>query len=163
MLGWLQEPALGRAFVEEALGERGRWLAAQNPAWQFAVDAAAQHQLTEADWLTGPTPAAAFTSDKQLLADPARAARLLAEALPQEPAATQVALLGALEAWPLAASLPVDLARRLAPLLASRAKEVRQLAARWLARMADNPLLPRLWARAEPFCKSSASYSAALS
>jgi hypothetical protein len=34
--------------------------------------------------------------------------------------------------------------------LAGRSKEARQTAARWLARTTDNPLLARLWARAEP-------------
>jgi len=38
----------------------------------------------------------------------------------------------------------------LTPLLAGRAKEPRQTAARYLARTADNALLGRLWARAEP-------------
>ncbi|GAA4506362.1 hypothetical protein GCM10023172_35540 [Hymenobacter ginsengisoli] len=150
VLRWVKEQPWAAPFVEEALGERGRWLAAQNPDWQLAVDAAARHQLTEADWLTGTPAHRRLFLEQQLLAGPARAAQLLAEALPQEPGAAQVALLGAFEVLPLAAPLPAELGPVLEPLLASRAKEVRQTAARWLARTADNTLLPRLWARAEP-------------
>ncbi len=150
VLEWLQDQVWAAPLVERALGARGQWLAAQNPDWLFAVDAAARPAPTEADWHTGPTPRRRLFLEKLLRTDPAQAARLLADALPQEAAATQVALLGALDALPLAPPLPADLAPALAPLLASRSKEVRQTAARWLARVADSPLLPRLWARAEP-------------
>jgi len=149
VLGWVKEQPGAALLTEETLGERGRWLAAQNPDWQAILKAAAGHQPTEADWRTGPAPRRRLYLEQQLLADPAQAAQLLAEALPQEPAAAQVALLAALEAWPLAEPLPAALAPVLEPLLASRAKEVRQTAARWLARTTGNELLPRLWARAE--------------
>ena len=150
VLSWLQDQSWAAPFVEGALGARGQWLAAQNPDWLFAVDAAARHAPTEADWHTGPTPRRRLFLEKLLLTDPAHAARLLADALPQEAAATQVALLGALDALPLAPPLPAEFGPALVPLLASRGKEVRQAAARWLARVADSPLLPRLWGRAEP-------------
>ncbi|QKG56535.1 hypothetical protein GKZ68_07760 [Hymenobacter sp. BRD128] len=153
VLGWVQEQPWAAPFVEEALGERGRWLAAQNSAWHFILVAATQHVPTEADWLTGPPPRRRLYLEQQLLADPGHAARLLAETLPQEPAATQVALLGALDALPLAAPLPTEFGPVLEPVLISRAKEVRQTAARWLARTAENPLLPRLWGRAAPLIK----------
>ncbi|AMR26487.1 hypothetical protein A0257_04785 [Hymenobacter psoromatis] len=150
VLSWLQDQSWAAPFVEGALGARGQWLAAQNPNWLFAVAAAARHAPTEADWHTGPTPRRRLFLEKLLLTDPARATHLLADALPQEAAATQVALLGALDTLPLAAPLPADFAPTLVPLLAARGKEVRQAAARWLARVADSPLLPRLWARAAP-------------
>lgn len=153
VLGWLQDQPWAAPLVEGALGARGQWLAAQNPDWLFAVAAAARHAPTEADWHTGPTPRRQLFLQKLLLTDPAHAARLLADALPQEAAATQVALLGTLDALPLAPPLPADFGPALAPLLASRGKEVRQAAARWLARVADSPLLPRLWGRAEPLVR----------
>jgi hypothetical protein len=149
VVSWVKEQPWAAPFTEAALGERGRWLAAQNPDWQLMVDATARHQPTEADWHTGPTPRRRLYLEQLLLADPTQAARLLAEALPQEPAAAQVALLGALEAWPLAELLPVVFIPVFEPLLASRAREVRQVAARWLVRTTDTALLPRLWARAE--------------
>jgi hypothetical protein len=149
VLGCVKAQPETASFVAATLGERGRWLASQNPDWQSILDTTSA-QLTEADWRTGPAPRRRLYLEQQLLTDPARAAQLLAEALPQESAAAQAALLGALEAWPLAAPLPAELTPVLAPLLASRAKDVRQTAARWLARTAANELLPRLWARAEP-------------
>ena len=149
VLGWVKAQPETAPFAAATLGERGRWLASQNPDWQFILDTT-NEQPTEADWRTGSAPRRRLYLEQQLLADPSHAAQLLTEALPQEPAAAQVALLGALEAWPLAAPLPTELAPLLAPLLASRAKEVRQTAARWLARTTANELLPRLWARAEP-------------
>ncbi|TDN39463.1 hypothetical protein E4631_14520 [Hymenobacter sp. UV11] len=150
VLSWLKDQTWAAPLLEGALGARGQWLAAQNPDWFFAVDTAAQHAPTEADWHTDPHPRRQLFLEKLLLTDPAHAARLLADALPQEAAATQVALLDALDTLPLAPPLPADFAPTLAPLLASRSKEVRQITARWLARVADSPLLPRLWARAEP-------------
>jgi hypothetical protein len=153
VLGWVQEQSWAAPFVEDVLGERGRWLAAQNADWQLAVDAAATHLPTEADWLTGNSSRRRLYLEQQLLADPGHAARLLAATLPQEPAATQVALLGALDVLPLAAPLPAELGPVLEPLLISRAKEVRQTASRWLARTTANALLPRLWARAAPLIR----------
>ena len=148
VLGWLHEHKAAAPAVADALGERGRWLAAQNPEWQFVL--AAGPAPAETDWHTAPLPRRRFFLEKLLLSDLPRAAQLLADALPQEPAATQAVLLGALAALPPAAPLPGELAPVLEPLLASRAKEVRQAAARWLARTADAALLTRLWARAEP-------------
>lgn len=150
VLAWVAAQPWAAPFVAEALGERGGWLAAQNPDWHFVVEAAARHLPTEADWHTGAAPRRRLYLEQLLPADPAHAAQLLTETLPQEATATQVALLGALDAWPLATPLPAEFGPTLAPLLASRAKEVRQTAARWLARTTDSPLLPRLWARAEP-------------
>jgi hypothetical protein len=151
VLGWLQTEKPAAPLVANALGERGRWLAAQNSDWQFILAATAPEAApAEADWQTGTLPQRRLFLEHLLRTDPARAAQLLAETLPQEPAATQTALLGALEVLPLAVPLPAQFSPVLEPLLAGRAKEARQTAARWLARTADNPLLARLWARAAP-------------
>lgn len=150
VLGWLADNKPAAPLVANALGERGRWLAGQNPDWQFILTTGPATGPTEADWHTGTLPQRRLFLESLLRTDPARAAQLLAATLPQEPAATQTALLGALEALPPAAPLPAEFGPVLAPLLAGRAKEARQTAARWLARTADNDLLPRLWARAEP-------------
>jgi hypothetical protein len=150
VLDWLHTEKIADPLLARALGERGRWLAAQNPDWQLRLAAGPEGGPAETDWHTGTLPQRRLFLENVLRTDPARAARLLAETLPQEPAATQTALLGALEALPPAAPLPAEFGPVLGPLLASRAKEARQTAARWLARTADSPLLPRLWARAEP-------------
>ncbi len=149
VLDWLQAEKSAALSLVTPLGERGRWLAAQNSDWQPLLAVAPAAGSAEADWHTGTLPQRQLFLAGLLRTDPARAAQLLAETLPQEPAATQAALLGTLAALPPAAPLPPEFGPMLAPLLASRAKEVRQTAARWLARTAESPLLPRLWARAE--------------
>ncbi len=153
VLDWLQAEKSAALPLVAPLGERGRWLAAQNPDWQPLLAADSAVDSTEADWHTGTLPQRQFFLENLLRTDPARAAQLLAATLPQESAATQAALLGTLAALPPAAPLPTEFGPVLAPLLASRAKEARQTAARWLARTAESPLLPRLWARAEPLLR----------
>ena len=150
VLGWLEDNKPAAPLAARALGERGRWLAAQNPDWQFILTAASEAGPSDADWKTGTLPQRRLFLESLLRTDPARAAQLLAETLPQEPAATQTALLGTLAALPIATPLPAEFNPVLMPLLAGRAKEARQTAARYLARTADNALLARLWARAEP-------------
>jgi len=150
VLGWLEDNKPAAPLVASALGERGRWLAAQNPDWQFILTTGPEAGPSEADWQTGTLPQRRLFLENLLRTDPARAAQLLAETLPQEPAATQTALLGALEALPIAAPLPAEFGPALTPLLAGRAKEARQTATRYLARTAGNDLLARLWGRAEP-------------
>jgi hypothetical protein len=149
-LGWLEGNKPAAPLAAPALGERGHWLAAQNPDWQFILTAAPEAGPSETDWQTGTLPQRRLFLESLLRTDPARAAQLLAETLPQEPAATQTALLGALDALPIAAPLPAEFVPVLTPLLAGRAKEARQTATRYLARTAGNDLLARLWARAEP-------------
>lgn len=150
VLDWLLTEKIADPLLARALGERGRWLAGQNPDWQLLLTASQETGPAEADWHTGTLPQRQLFLANLLRTDPVRAAQLLAETLPQEPAATQTALLRTLEELPPAAPLPAEFGPVLAPLLAGRAKEVRQTAARWLARTAGSPLLPRLWARAEP-------------
>lgn len=149
VLGWLQDQSWAAPFIEVALGARP---VAGGPKHRLALcrGCGRQARAHRGRLAHRPAPRRQLFLEKLLLTDPAHAARLLADALSQEAAATQVALLGALDALPLAPPLPADFAPALAPLLASRGKEVRQTAARWLARVADSPLLPRLWTRAEP-------------
>ncbi len=153
VLDWLQAEKSAARPLLAPLGERGRWLAAQHADWQFLLTADPAAGSTEADWHTGALPQRQLFLENLLRTDPTRAARLLADTLPQEPAATQAVLLSTLAALPAAAPLPTEFGPVLTPLLASRAKEVRQTAARWLAHTADSPLLPRLWVRAEPLLR----------
>nr|WP_262907962.1 DUF5691 domain-containing protein [Hymenobacter sp. 15J16-1T3B] len=92
----LLDYAHGRPELRETaaavLGARGRWLLGLNPAWAPLLATAPDDET----WATG-TPAqrrAVLLGLMQHAPDRARA--LLAEALPQEPAKQQVALLGTL-------------------------------------------------------------------
>ncbi|HEX8658378.1 MAG TPA: DUF5691 domain-containing protein [Hymenobacter sp.] len=126
------------------LGERGHWLAQQNPEWQ-PVLAKAHPSNDPATWETGTL--AERRSYLQLLhqADPDQARQLLAAALPTERAATQAALLGELEPTVTAADEPL-----LATYLAAKSKEVRQTVVPLLVRLPHSALAERLWQRAAP-------------
>ncbi|MBT9395504.1 hypothetical protein KLP40_20230 [Hymenobacter sp. NST-14] len=129
------------------LGERGRWLAAQNPAWQPVP--ASRPTAPPADelatWETGSLPERASFIRHLHQTDPAQARQLLAAALPTERAATQAALLAQLEP----AVSPADEAL-LAAYLRSKSKEVRQTVLPLLVRLPQSALVARLWERAAP-------------
>lgn len=126
------------------LGERGRWLAQQNPDWHAVL--APQHSAEDLGaWETGT-----LAQRKRFIAqlhqtDAEQARQLLATALPAEPAATQAALLGE-----LAPTITAADAALLTPYLASRSKEVRQTVVPLLVRLPQSELLERLWQRAVP-------------
>jgi hypothetical protein len=138
-----------RGHLAEVLGERGRWLAALNPAWAklfTTAGPAAQTDPTDlTTWETGLLPERlawlrqAFARD----ADAARA--LLLATLPTEPAKAQEALLKILAEHP-----HPDAEATLETLLKSRGQEVRRQAAALLVRLPGAALPDRLWARAAP-------------
>ncbi|MET4073256.1 DUF5691 domain-containing protein [Hymenobacter sp. UYCo722] len=126
------------------LGERGRWLARQNPDWQALV--APVHPSKDlATWETGDLRARRFFIQLLHQADPSQARELLAAVLPTEPAATQAALLSELEHTVTAADAPL-----LETYLTAKSKEVRQTVLPLLARLPGAPVLERLWQRAAP-------------
>ena len=137
-----------RTHLGAVLGERGRWLAALNPAWARLFAPASPAESDPADlttWETGLLPERlawlrqAFARD----ADTARA--LLLAALPTEPAKVQEALLKVLADY-----LHPDAEATLETLLKSRGQEVRRQAAALLVRLPGAALTERLWARAAP-------------
>ena len=126
------------------LGERGRWLAQVNPAWQaLAGDTSALSD--PATWETGSLLERRFFIHRLHRTDPAQARQLLAAVLPTEPAATQAALFSELEH-----SVAAEDDALLAPYLSSRSKEVRQVVVPLLVRLPGNALVERLWQRATP-------------
>ena len=126
------------------LGERGRWLAQQNPGWRSVL--ASQHSAEDVSiWETGTLPQRKRFMQQLHRTDPERARQLLVTALPAEPAATQAALLEELEPTLTAAD-----AALLSPYLTARSKEVRQTVVPLLVRLPGSDLLERLWQRAVP-------------
>ncbi|MDO7852089.1 SWIM zinc finger family protein [Hymenobacter convexus] len=158
LLNFAKTKGYERFLAEYAavLGTHGQWLLAQNPEWQKIAEAAAE--TTDAVWEHGTPLARRLFLEQLFETDPARAIGLLAEALPQEPAATQIKLLASIhgnfgQRYPLHPALgPV-----LEPLLKSRTRDVRQLGAKLLVQTTDNALLPRLQARAEALLDVKAS------
>ena len=126
------------------LGERGRWLAQQNPDWH-AVLAPEQSADDLGTWETGTLAQRKRFIGQLRQTDAALARQLLGAALPAEPAATQAALLGELAPTVTAAD-----AALLTSYLSSKSKEVRQTVVPLLVRLPTSELLERLWQRAVP-------------
>ncbi|UOR06810.1 DUF5691 domain-containing protein [Hymenobacter aerilatus] len=137
-------PTLHRAAAA-VLGQRGAWLAAQNPAWQTLLAASEQATDDAAIWETGAIRQRTFYLETLRRHNPAQARELLAAALPQEPAKHQAQLLET-----LAVQLSPDDAALLEQYLASKSKEVRQTVVPLLLRLPNTMLPERLWQRAEP-------------
>jgi hypothetical protein len=126
------------------LGERGRWLAQQNPDWHAVL----APQLPAEDlgaWETGTLAQRKRFIGQLRQTDTALARQLLGAALPAEPAATQVALLGE-----LAPTVEAADAALLTSYLSSKSKEVRQTVVPLLVRLPTSELLERLWQRTMP-------------
>jgi hypothetical protein len=126
------------------LGERGRWLAQQNPDWHAVL--APQHSAEDlGTWETGTLAQRKRFIGQLHQTDAEQARQLLATALPTEPAATQAALLG--ELAPTVAATDTAL---LTSYLSSKSKEVRQTVVPMLVRLPQSELLERLWQLAVP-------------
>lgn len=138
-----------RSHLADVLGERGRWLAALNPAWvKLFTTASAAPKTDPADptaWETGLLPERLAWLHQRFAQDADAARALLLAALPTEPAKAQEALLKI-----LAEHLHPDAEAPLETLLKSRGQEVRRQAAALLVRLPGAALAERLWARAVP-------------
>lgn len=94
-----------RSALAEVLGERGRWLARQNPAWRYLLREPVG-PLRPEDW-DGPDPDARIAYANGLYAaDPAAARELLRNSWPTLTAATKVHLLGVVERYGTKADQP---------------------------------------------------------
>jgi hypothetical protein len=127
------------------LGERGRWLAQQNPDWH-AVLAPEQPAKDLGAWETGTLAQRKRFIGQLRQTDAALARQLLGAALPAEPATTQAALLGE-----LAPTIEAADAALLTAYLSAKIKEVRQTVVPLLVRLPQSELLARLWQRAAPY------------
>lgn len=120
------------------LGERGRWLARQNPEWQGF-----DRFLDDRIWLEGTRKErAAFLSDLRE-EQPDRARRMLEETWPQESPAERVGFLHVLET-----NLSMEDEPFLESVLNDRRKDVRAAAAALLARLPLSRLAQRMTMRA---------------
>lgn len=128
-----------RPHLRTVLGERGRWLAACNPDWAFAVDASVAAEGTDAAeleraWQEGSADVR-LQAFQQLRAQDAEQARTrLQESLKTLSARERVDFITALQ--PELSDADAELLR---PLLKDRSREVRQLVGPMLARLPTAP------------------------
>ncbi|HEY7184859.1 MAG TPA: DUF5691 domain-containing protein [Blastocatellia bacterium] len=137
---------LGRAQEEApeeilpALGARGRWLAAQNPDWFYAVE-----RLDETLWETGGGAQRRAVLAELRKRDAARARGLLASSWERESPKGRADFLTALEN-----GLSLDDEAFLEAALDDRRKEVRGAAVDLLARLPESALRRRMFERVRP-------------
>ncbi|WP_126285481.1 DUF5691 domain-containing protein [Burkholderia stagnalis] len=143
---------LGKAAMlplwHDALGERGRWLASQNPDWDVRLKKLAPPDLDEAGllriWEEGDTSARADALRALRGIDAAKARDWLAGVLPKEKADSRQQFVNA-----MATHLCMDDEPLLESLLDDRAQSVRMAAADLLARLPASAFMRRMTARAD--------------
>lgn len=127
-----------RWLILPILGQRGRWLAEQNPAWRYAAA-----ESDETVWQTGSHDERLFLLQQLRRENPDRARELLTSTWSEETAKLRAAYLSAFVAGLRMADEPF-----LEKLLDDRSQEVRRTAADLLVRLAESHLVQRMIERA---------------
>jgi hypothetical protein len=134
-----------REVILPVLGERGRWLAVQNPEWAWAIGAAGENETV---WHAGERAARALFLQRLRRVNPGRARDLLAATWKEEPPEDRALFIGALDTGLSAEDEPF-----LEAALDDKRKEVRRMAAQLLARLPGSALVKRQTERAMPMLK----------
>jgi hypothetical protein len=136
-----------RPMLLAVLGERGRWLARQNPDWAYAGtgEAADEPAAIDATWQTGTIEARAPLLRRLRQMDPARGRELVASTWSAEQPSDRAAFLNAFEV-----GLTEDDEPFLEAALDDRRKEVRTAAAELLSRLPRSRLVRRMVERFAP-------------
>jgi hypothetical protein len=140
LLTWSRNWPEGQPGVTAVVGERGRWLAAQNPAWDYVLGA-----TDPAAWETGSRSARLAYLRRLREADKDAARGLLNQTWPDESPDDRPAFLAVLETGLSLADEPF-----LEAALDDRRKEVRDRAADFLVRLPESRLVARMVARVAP-------------
>ncbi|HVJ83459.1 MAG TPA: DUF5691 domain-containing protein, partial [Planctomycetia bacterium] len=131
------------------LGERGRWLAGENPAWEWASRSLLDAAPSESDWHEGPPPRRAAYLASLRAADPPAARLVLESSWKTEKADARIEFLALLQTGLSAADLPF-----LETALADRSDRVADEAARLCALLPDSPQSTFLRDRASEILES---------
>ena len=131
-----------RETVLPLLGQRGRWLATQNPEWAWAVGATAEDETI---WQVGDVAARLLFLQRQRRTAPAHARELLAASWSAETPEDRASFIAVLGIGLTPADEPL-----LEAALDDRRKEVRRHAVNLLAQLPDSALVRRLTERARP-------------
>ena len=129
-----------REWLLPVLGERGRWLATQNPQWAYAAgvqETADPEQI----WQEGSVAQRVSLLETERTSDPAKARARLEASLKELNAKERAPMVAALHA-----GLSMDDEPLLEKLLADRSKEVRENAAQLLTRLPDSAHSQRMTA-----------------
>ena len=129
-----------REWLLPVLGERGRWLAMQNPQWAYAAgvqETADPEQI----WQEGSVAQRVSLLETDRTSDPAKARARLEASLKELNAKERAPMVAALHA-----GLSMDDEPLLEKLLADRSKEVRENAAQLLTRLPDSAHSQRMTA-----------------
>lgn len=118
-----------REWLVPVLGERGRWLAAQNPQWAYAAGVQ-ETANAEQIWQEGSIAQRVSLLEAERETDPAQARARLEASLKELNAKERAPMVAALHA-----GLSMDDEPLLEKLLADRSKEVRENAAQLLTRL----------------------------
>ncbi len=128
-----------RSYIVPVLGQRGQWLAAQNPDWHYALP------VTAADWETGNLEARVAYLEQLRSHSPDQARDLLSASWSQESANDAAKLLEALrQGLSMADELFLE------EKLGDRRKKIRHAAARLLTYLPDSRLGQRMGERIKP-------------
>ncbi|MDX2232646.1 MAG: DUF5691 domain-containing protein [Leptolyngbyaceae cyanobacterium bins.349] len=130
-----------RPAIVPVLGQRGRWLAAQNPDWSYAVAL-----TTDTDWETGTTAARLLALQELRSHQPDLARELLQATWSQEAASDRAKFLETLQTGLSLADEPF-----LEQALGDRSKEVRRVAADLLASLPDSRLCQHVAVALSPY------------
>lgn len=138
-----------REPLRAALGQRGSWLAAQNPDWAFAALVGAE-PIERRLWEEGDADQRAVFLRRLRATEPAEARRLLEETFPDDSAKVRATLLPT-----LAERLGPEDEPFLAAVLGNdRGREVRQIAAALLSRLPASAFARRMTARLDSCIRS---------
>lgn len=131
--------------ISPLLGERGRWLAAQNPEWSWATGASGEDDDI---WETGDLPTRLACLRKLRETQPGHARELLASTWKVDPAEDRAAFIAVFET-----GLSQDDEAFLEAAVDDKRKEVRRNAAALLARIPDSGLVKRMTRRVLPLLR----------
>jgi hypothetical protein len=131
-----------RPLIVEVLGNRGRWLAAHNPAWSYAVEAWPEQMQSDELWQTGSKAERLSFLQYWREHDAAKARELLASTWTQEPPEDRAQFIAAFQI-----SLSAADEEFLESALDDKRKEVRQTAAELLAQLPESRLVARNFER----------------
>jgi hypothetical protein len=135
-----EHPAM-RALILPVIGGRGRWLAAQNPAWRFA----AAGDGADVDWQTASREERLVELNRLRATEPARARELVSSTWSQETPADRAAFLATFATGLCAEDEPF-----LESALDDPRAEVRRAAAELLGRLPESLLGKRMIDRLRP-------------
>lgn len=138
----LREPVLA------VIGERGRWLAAHNPAWAYALA-----PVDESAWETGATEERIRLLERLRVSDPAKARALTQSTWKQDSPEARAAFLAA-----FSAGLSMEDESFLETCLDDKRKEVRERAQYLLINLPASRLVARMLARLEPLIQLKSKF-----